>query len=149
MVARHGNMLVGKTGSGKTEAWKALSRAQGYLKDQQVEEWEHVHVHIMNSLALSNDEIYGAYSKLTAEWVDGILSHIMRIVCSDEGLDCKWILFDGPVDTLWIESMNTLLDDNKILTLLNGERISMPLQACHTLEHVLVGLKSEIGYTKI
>lgn len=50
----------------------------------------------------------------------------MRTVCRDESADQKWILFDGPVDTLWIESMNTLLDDNKLLTLLSGERISMP-----------------------
>ena len=50
----------------------------------------------------------------------------MRTVCRDESLDQKWITFDGPVDTLWIESMNTLLDDNKLLTLLSGERISMP-----------------------
>lgn len=53
---------------------------------------------------------------------------MMRNVCRDESLDQKWILFDGPVDTLWIESMNTLLDDNKLLTLLSGERISMPAQ---------------------
>lgn len=50
------------------------------------------------------------------------------IFYQDEKPDEKWILFDGPVDTLWIESMNSVMDDNKVLTLINGERIALPEQ---------------------
>ena len=89
-----------------------------------------VQVHVINPLALSNNELYGSFDEGTHEWQDGVLARIMRTVCKDESPDQKWILFDGPVDTLWIESMNTLLDDNKLLTLLSGERISMSPQAC-------------------
>ena len=81
-----------------------------------------VHVHVINPLALSNNELYGSFDEGTHEWQDGVLARIMRTVCKDDSPDQKWILFDGPVDTLWIESMNTLLDDNKLLTLLSGER---------------------------
>lgn len=60
-------------------------------------------------------------------WEEALVS-LLTTFYQDEKPDEKWILFDGPVDTLWIESMNSVMDDNKVLTLINGERISMPEQ---------------------
>lgn len=129
-VARHGNMIVGKTGAGKTAAWKVLKAAMAQLCEDGAGEGEFqkVEVYTINPLALSNDEIYGCFDPASHEWTDGILARVMRNICKDESPNQKWTLFDGPVDTLWIESMNTLLDDNKLLTLLSGERIMMSPQ---------------------
>ena len=72
-VARHGNMIVGKTGSGKTEAWKCLQRALLRLKKEEPddERFQRVHVHTINPLALSNDELYGCFEEATHEWQVG------------------------------------------------------------------------------
>ncbi|XP_068615161.1 dynein axonemal heavy chain 2-like [Brachionichthys hirsutus] len=126
--SRHSSMLVGKTGSGKSVTWKTLQKALTAMHHRKEPGFEQVQVYPLNPKALSLGELYGENDLSTNEWSDGVLSSIMRSACADEKPDEKWIVFDGPVDTLWIESMNSVMDDNKVLTLINGERISMPEQ---------------------
>ncbi|KAM9836557.1 LOW QUALITY PROTEIN: dynein axonemal heavy chain 2 [Aulostomus maculatus] len=126
--SRHSSMLVGETGSAKTVTWRTLQSALTALHHKGVPGFQLVQDFPLNPKAMSLGELYGENNLSTNEWTDGVLSSIMRSACADEKPDEKWIVFDGPVDTLWIESMNSVMDDNKVLTLINGERISMPEQ---------------------
>jgi len=71
------------------------------------------------------DELYGKVDLLSQEWTDGLASKIMRSAANETSDDKSWTVFDGPVDALWIENMNTVLDDNMTLCLSNGQRIKL------------------------
>jgi dynein heavy chain len=121
---RHGVMLVGPTGGGKTVAYQTLAEAMTVLHQKQ-SEFEQVQLSILNPKCITMDELYGAVNLATMEWKDGLIGNITRQQVSDTSTDEKWTVLDGPVDALWIENMNTVLDDNKLLCLNNGERIKL------------------------
>ena len=119
----HGVMMVGNSGSGKTAAWRLLLDAL-----QQVENVEGVS-HVIDSKVMSKEALYGNLDSTTREWTDGLFTSILRkIVDNLRGEDSKrhWIVFDGDVDPEWVENLNSVLDDNKLLTLPNGERLNLP-----------------------
>ena len=73
-------------------------------------------------------ELYGEMDPETRDWTDGVLSNHFRTLCKPlpPGRDeVRWIVFDGDVDAVWVENMNSVMDDNKLLTLPNGERIRL------------------------
>ncbi|KAJ5177895.1 Dynein heavy chain domain-2 [Penicillium coprophilum] len=119
----HGVMMVGKSGAGKSAAWKILLQAM-----QRIEGVEGVS-HIIDSKVMSKESLYGNLDSTTREWTDGLFTGILRkIVDNLRGEDSKrhWIVFDGDVDPEWVENLNSVLDDNKLLTLPNGERLNLP-----------------------
>jgi dynein heavy chain len=124
-ATRHCNMLVGGPMGGKSTVWKMLAAAQTNLCKAGVEGYQSVTPYIISPKSIELHELYGAYDLATFEWKDGILSTIFKACSDDEKPFEKWMLFDGPIDALWIESMNSVMDDNKILTLINGDRIPL------------------------
>ena len=143
----HGVMMVGDSGSGKSAIWKALLRAL-----QRIEGVEGVY-HVIDSKVMSKEALYGSLDSTTREWTDGLFTSILRkIVDNLRGEDAKrhWIVFDGDVDPEWVENLNSVLDDNKLLTLPNGERLNLPanvriLFEVETLKYATLATVSRCG----
>ncbi|XP_023141924.2 dynein axonemal heavy chain 6 isoform X2 [Amphiprion ocellaris] len=129
MLVRHGVMLVGPTGGGKTTLYTILADALETLHrtEHQTDNtfYQPVKTYVLNPKSVSMGELYGEINTLTLEWRDGLMALSVRDAVSDTSDKHKWVICDGPVDALWIENMNTVLDDNKMLCLANSERIKL------------------------
>ena len=79
----------------------------------------------INPKAITSPQLFGFVNKKTMEFTEGICSKALRGYFADTSEDLKLLVFDGPVDTLWIENMNSVLDDTKKLCLENSDQIRL------------------------
>ncbi|UJR10317.1 hypothetical protein I4U23_014523 [Adineta vaga] len=115
---RHSVFIIGNAGTGKTQIWKTLFKTYQNMKRRP-------YAVDLDPKAVTNDELFGYMHRQTREWKDGLFSTIMRDLANMTSDSPKWIVLDGDIDPMWIESLNTVMDDNKVLTLASNERIPL------------------------
>eukprot|EP00050_Salpingoeca_kvevrii_P003770 m.233351 g.233351 ORF g.233351 m.233351 type:complete len:4592 (-) comp10879_c0_seq1:411-14186(-) len=115
---RHSVFVLGGAATGKSSVLQALYKTYQLQNKKPV--WAD-----MNPKAVTNHELYGYINLATREWVDGLFSCVMRDIANLNNDHPKWMVMDGDIDTMWIESLNTVMDDNKVLTLASNERIAL------------------------
>uniref|UniRef100_A0A8C2C762 AAA+ ATPase domain-containing protein n=1 Tax=Cyprinus carpio TaxID=7962 RepID=A0A8C2C762_CYPCA len=118
LAVRHSVFVVGNAGTGKSQVLKSLHKTYQNMKRRAM--WAD-----LNPKAVTNDELFGIINPATREWKDGLFSNIMRELANISHTGPKWIVLDGDIDPMWIESLNTVMDDNKVLTLASNERIPL------------------------
>ncbi|XP_069504355.1 dynein axonemal heavy chain 11 [Ambystoma mexicanum] len=118
LAVRHSVFVVGNAGTGKSQVLKTLNKT--YINRKPKPVWND-----LNPKAVTTDELFGFIHHATREWKDGLFSSILREHSNITHDGPKWIVLDGDIDPMWIESLNTVMDDNKILTLASNERVPL------------------------
>jgi dynein heavy chain len=129
-LVRHGIMVVGPALCGKSQCYDCMTETLcKFVPHQQLR---------MNPKAITAPQMFGRMDALTGDWHDGIFASLWRRAVKASKTRNTWIVCDGPVDAIWIENLNTVLDDNKLLTLANGDRIFMTeqMKLCFEVENL-------------
>ncbi|CUG87914.1 dynein heavy chain, putative [Bodo saltans] len=140
---RMGVVLVGPSGSGKSTLLKILRKALQRLNVT-------VPMYVMNPKAMPRHQLLGYMDMDTREWFDGVLTEAAKKVVREENTVRSWIFCDGDIDPEWVESLNSVLDDNKLLTMPNGVRIQFGgnvnfVFETHSLEYASPATVSRMG----
>mmetsp|Transcript_13737 Transcript_13737/g.31794 ORF Transcript_13737/g.31794 Transcript_13737/m.31794 type:complete len:4493 (-) Transcript_13737:49-13527(-) len=123
--------VLGPAGCGKSCIIKTLAKAQNMANEKTT-------THVLNPKAVTRNELYGYIHASTREWKDGLVSQIFRDLANITTVPHEYIVLDGDIDPEWIESMNTVMDDNKMLTLASNERIPLtpPMRLLFEIENL-------------
>jgi dynein heavy chain 2 len=113
---RMGVVVVGPSGSGKSVLWKML-------KEALIKTGKPIKSYVMNPKSITRHQLLGHIDVDTREWTDGVLTAASRQVIKEPTEVQSWIVCDGDIDPEWVESLNSVLDDNRLLTMPSGERI--------------------------
>ena len=114
---RTGVMIVGETDTSKTIISQSLFDCLNKLHKETPNKFPKINVTKLNPNSIHTNLLYGSINPLTNDWHDGIIATVIREASLSTSSNKEWIYLDGPVDTLWIENLNTVLDDNKMLCL--------------------------------
>ena len=121
---RVGIALIGGSMSGKTCATRVLLQTLSEMSDDKVYRESR-----MNPRSVGRDRVFGRLDPVTFDWTDGVLTRLWRRAVQRQKTQDEhtWLIIDGPVDPEWIEDLNSVLDDNRVLTLANSDRLAIPM----------------------